>query len=516
MPLPYPDSLENANSDYKLIDDTELKGGAIALPNKTARNAIPLDKRKQFMIVSYNDSGAVTMRYKSANLTNTEWVKDTNWETVGLGISTDTNNAASIGSDGQIMVEQGVGSGLDADLIRGVNSDYYRGLFPSTTTTSPNELDIGAAMVSHADCPASGYWYITTNKYIGDAESNRRRYQIAVRYDTPTSNDQAMWFRTSYDNVTETPAEIVYKDWKRIVFSSDLASYVPYTGATSDVDLGSNNITAKRFISTQATGTAPLVVVSTTKVANLNAEKVNNHTVEKDVPAGAVFTDTQNVINNTLTSTSTNQSLSANQGKVLNDKITPNTAHRNVTSGNPHGTSFEDLDNIPSHLLPNKYLITRDTNCNDTGYTIATMTNDCSTTSPSREKLELRILTRLELNISGAKITFSDTNNNFTLSADTDVSFQYDVDLKLSSSISNQKECLIYLYNETTSTVVTKTISMVMLENRDFTPYIQNVTRRAEVLALRAGTYSLRVTPMKGATGLIVKQFATNISIQTL
>ena len=50
-----------------------------------------------------------------------------------------------------------------------------------------------------------------------------------------------------------------------------------------------------------------------------NASKVNGHTVNADVPSGAKFTDTNTWrgIQDNLTSTSTSESLSANQGKVL-------------------------------------------------------------------------------------------------------------------------------------------------------------------------------------------------------
>ena len=50
-----------------------------------------------------------------------------------------------------------------------------------------------------------------------------------------------------------------------------------------------------------------------------NASKVNGHTVNSDVPSGAKFTDTNTWrgIQDNLTSTSTSESLSANQGKVL-------------------------------------------------------------------------------------------------------------------------------------------------------------------------------------------------------
>ena len=52
-----------------------------------------------------------------------------------------------------------------------------------------------------------------------------------------------------------------------------------------------------------------------------NADTVNGLTVETAVPVGAVFTDTETPLNNTLTSVSTIEALTANQGKVLKDLV---------------------------------------------------------------------------------------------------------------------------------------------------------------------------------------------------
>jgi hypothetical protein len=52
-----------------------------------------------------------------------------------------------------------------------------------------------------------------------------------------------------------------------------------------------------------------------------NADTVGGHTVGVNVPSNAKFTDTWRPVVDNLTSTATDSSLSANQGKVLNDKI---------------------------------------------------------------------------------------------------------------------------------------------------------------------------------------------------
>lgn len=53
-----------------------------------------------------------------------------------------------------------------------------------------------------------------------------------------------------------------------------------------------------------------------------NADTVNTHTVASDVPENAVFTDTWRGIQDNLTSESVSDSLSANQGRILNNNLT--------------------------------------------------------------------------------------------------------------------------------------------------------------------------------------------------
>lgn len=56
-------------------------------------------------------------------------------------------------------------------------------------------------------------------------------------------------------------------------------------------------------------------------IFDIDSATVNGHTVDSDVPENAKFTDTITEVVNTLTSTDTNKALSANQGKVLDEKI---------------------------------------------------------------------------------------------------------------------------------------------------------------------------------------------------
>jgi hypothetical protein len=73
--------------------------------------------------------------------------------------------------------------------------------------------------------------------------------------------------------------------------------FVPFVGATLDVDLGTQNltttgiITASRFISTVAIGTAPFTVTSTTVVTNLNADLLDGQHASAFVPYVGATTD---------------------------------------------------------------------------------------------------------------------------------------------------------------------------------------------------------------------------------
>ncbi len=83
-----------------------------------------------------------------------------------------------------------------------------------------------------------------------------------------------------------------------------------------------------------------------------NASKVNNHTVGIDVPSNAKFTDTNTwrPVVNDLTSTATDQSLSAAMGKKLNDEKAPASGSNNYvrvwnsgTVGGVDNASLNDL-----------------------------------------------------------------------------------------------------------------------------------------------------------------------------
>jgi len=109
-------------------------------------------------------------------------------------------------------------------------------------------------------------------------------------------------------------------------FTVDFSALLDDT-VLSDVqvkDAYERNLNTNTFTDTEKTKLNSIETGATTDqtkadidALNINAGKVNNKTVEANVPTGAVFTDTQVVIQDNLTSTSTDEALSANQGKEL-------------------------------------------------------------------------------------------------------------------------------------------------------------------------------------------------------
>lgn len=110
---------------------------------------------------------------------------------------------------------------------------------------------------------------------------------VGTAYTTNDTTNDKWYFATSNALTTAYPTWVA--GWFAIVGSTDtvwtwdtwtnawvdtwttLTTFVPYTWATGDVNLGVRNISAGQVTSTVATGTAPLVVASTTQVANLNS-----------------------------------------------------------------------------------------------------------------------------------------------------------------------------------------------------------------------------------------------------
>jgi hypothetical protein len=83
MALLYPDILEHNNPNNPLMDDGQLWGGLQVVADKTARNAIPYNKRKIGSTVSWVELSVIIIKkYKGPDTTDPEWIDDLNWEDI--------------------------------------------------------------------------------------------------------------------------------------------------------------------------------------------------------------------------------------------------------------------------------------------------------------------------------------------------------------------------------------------------------------------------------------------------
>ena len=143
---------------------------------------------------------------------------------------------------------------------------------------------------------------------------------------------------------------LVISSWNGISFTTSCAGQA-YTNKTAvSIDCRNGIVKAKQFSGkASAAGTADSAVKLDTATAGSATQPVYFtggkpaaciYTLGKSVPSDAKFTDTWRGIQNNLTSTATDQSLSAAQGKVLNDTINSiEVGGRNLIKGS-HATEF--------------------------------------------------------------------------------------------------------------------------------------------------------------------------------
>jgi WD40 repeat protein len=133
--------------------------------------------------------------------------------------------------------------------------------------------------------------------------------QTTLNGATNTGNLKTSSLTLNNVNITANGNEINYLDGVTSSIQTQLNSKASGTdtlkkdGTTSlinDWNTGNYKITAKNFHSSASTGTSPLIVSSTTKVSNLNADLLDG----KNSPGGDIVgtTDSQTLTNKTLTS----------------------------------------------------------------------------------------------------------------------------------------------------------------------------------------------------------------------
>lgn len=211
------------------------------------------------------------------------------------------------------------------------SGDMYNITDQFTTTTDFKE---GAGNI----IPAGSNVYLTIDRYWdvlagttvtgvkGNSESSYRRGNVNITpanigalSTTGEASNTTVKFTESTSRTKPTTGEKISSIVGKIVkFLSDLKT-VAFTGSYNDL--------SNKPLSLPANGG--------------NASTVNGHTVNADVPSGAKFTDTHVTVTDNLTSTSTANALSANQGRILKNGLD----EANQSLGNLK-TDFNKLNSI--------------------------------------------------------------------------------------------------------------------------------------------------------------------------
>ncbi len=76
----FPENIEHVDPLLPLVDQVQIKGTHWSVLDKTARNAIPDDKREVGMLVTWVESfNYVTKRFEAVNALDVNWTDDDNW-----------------------------------------------------------------------------------------------------------------------------------------------------------------------------------------------------------------------------------------------------------------------------------------------------------------------------------------------------------------------------------------------------------------------------------------------------
>jgi hypothetical protein len=191
-----------------------------------------------------------------------------------LGVARFKNSTFSIGSDGQIQIKNAAGGGdVDAVTLSGNNAAYYLDVLNHTGTipitrggTGLSALPSnGAFLVGNG----SAYTLTTTPTFIGDATFSGGAGAVTLSANSDiTLTNGSTWS----GNIN---GKIQY--FNNSLYLTYGTSLILRTGATDLVTISSAGvISGLRFVSSVATGTSPLTVTSTTKVANLNADLLDD------------------------------------------------------------------------------------------------------------------------------------------------------------------------------------------------------------------------------------------------
>lgn len=246
----------------------------------------------------------------------------------GLGIpGSDTNTWRPLGTTGDTAC-----AGNDSRLSNARPASDVSAWAKASSKPSYTKSEVGLGNVDNTADSQKSVKYATSAGSASSASS-------ATTAGTCTGNSATATSVVDYGN-TSAKINIGYAGSG---ISGDAIKYLAgYTtgtnGATTNIkDVSKDALKSWLGLGSLAYSSATIPTIPSSLPANGgNASTVNGHTVNADVPAGAKFTDTDTWrgIQDNLTSTSTSDSLSANQGRVLKGLIDVKS-----NSGHTHSTA---------------------------------------------------------------------------------------------------------------------------------------------------------------------------------
>ena len=158
MSIKKPDILEHKNSNYPIVSSLNALGGHHEVADTTARNSIPIERRRLRMLVSYNDgSSEITKKFTGGAVDDVTWSNESSWITLTDKVYVDSiagkfevkndaeTSSAGFGTDGSAdTFQQKLGANTIYAGLIGTNTIAF-GPPITNTLTGGNNVILGTS-----------------------------------------------------------------------------------------------------------------------------------------------------------------------------------------------------------------------------------------------------------------------------------------------------------------------------------------------------------------------------------
>ena len=326
-----------------------------------------------------------------------------------LGIAQFKLSTFDVGQDGRIQIKNtAAGGDVDAATLNAQSGAYYLDVDNHTGTVKVNKGGTGLAGVAPNGSILQGngstYNRLTNPTFIGDVTFNAGAGSVTLAADADILfTNGTVWSGDVAGKIQFFQNSLYLQYTDDLIFRNASGSNRVTIDSLGNADYV-GVVTASRFISDVAQGTAPFTVTSTTKVTNLNADLLDDLT-----------TSSTNVNSTVVTRDSSGNFAAENitaEGAVRTNSITAGDSSAAITIANVTGKSTfaQDVD------------ITRNLNVAST-VTINSGGINASSGIVTATRYDGNLQRTLTLNTSGNGLTGSATFNNsgnvtFTVQSD--------------------------------------------------------------------------------------------------